>query len=125
MSDYGAPQNDQRNAITMALMGIANPPGKGQLPQMPQQPGFGPGMTPPRNISQGMTSIGNAIGGMGQPPPQAPGAPMSLAPPAPMSAQQPPPVAPPQATPMAPPGAPVGGDQTPMPQMPQGPQGIY
>jgi hypothetical protein len=119
MSMPGAPQDDQRNAITMALMGIANPPGKGQMPQYPQQPGFGPGMVPPKNISQGMTAIGNAMGGMGQPP-QQPGAPMSLAPPP----QQPPPMAPPQAQPMAPQGPPVGADPQ-MPQMPQGPQGLY
>ena len=62
MSDYGAPQqNDQqRNAITMALMNIARPPGKGQLPQMPQ--------AMPRNVSGGLTAIGNSIGSMGQPP---------------------------------------------------------
>jgi len=108
MSMPGAPQNDQRNAITMALMGIANPPGKGQLPQMPQMP--------PQSVGQGMTAIGNAIGGMGQPP-QQPGPPMSLTPPP----QQPPPGLPPQAQPMAPQGAPVGA--APMP--PQGPQGLY
>lgn len=113
MSMPGAPQNDQRNAITMALMGIANPPGKGQLPQMPQ-PGFGQGMTPPQNIGQGMQAIGNAMGGMGQPP-QPPGPPMSLTPPP----QQPPPGMPPQAQPMAPQGPPVGGPQMP-PQVPQG-----
>jgi len=103
---------DQRDAITMALMGIANPPGKGQLPQ---------GL--PQNLSGGMTAIGNAIGGMGQPPP---GAPMSLAPPAPgPSMGQPAPPAMPQAPPApgAPPpqGAPLG--QVPPP--PQGPQGLY
>jgi hypothetical protein len=100
---------DQRDAITMALMGIANPAPQKQLPQYPQQPGFGPGMAPPRNLSQGMTSMGNAIGGMGQP---APGAPTSLAPP-------------PPAQPMPAMGTPVGSaPQMPPPQLP-GPQGVY
>ena len=58
------PGNDQRNAITMALMGIANPPGKKQLPQ----PGMPPQM--PQNIGQGMSAIGGALG---QPAPQQPG----------------------------------------------------
>jgi hypothetical protein len=112
MSMPGAPQDDQRNAITMALMGIANPPGKGKMPQYPQPL--------PQNIGQGLSAIGNSLGSMGQPP-QQPGAPMSLAPPP----QQPPPMAPPQAQPMAPQGAPIGADAAPMPQMPQGPQGLY
>jgi len=118
MSMPGAPQNDQRNAITMALMGIANP--SPQKPQYPQQPGFGPGMVPPKNISQGMTAIGNSIGGMGQPQ-QPPGPPMSLTPPA----QQPPPMPTPQATPMAPPGAPVGAGGPPQDPMLQGTGGLY
>jgi hypothetical protein len=116
MSMPGAPQDDQRNAITMALMGIANPsprPPPIRGPQQPQQP---QGM--PQNVSGGLTAVGNAIGGMNQPPPP-PGPPMSLTPPA----QQPPPMAPPQQAPMAPQGPPVGAG--PMPQMPQGPQGIY
>jgi hypothetical protein len=115
MSMPGAPQDDQRNAITMALMGIANPPGKGRMPQYPQPL--------PQNIGQGLSAIGNSLGSMGQPP-QQPGAPMSLAPP-PQQPQQPPPMAPPQAQPMAPQGPPVGADVAPMPQMPQGPQGLY
>ena len=106
---------DQRDAITMALMGIANPPGKGRLPQ---------GL--PQNLSGVMTAIGNAIGGMGQPPP---GAPMSLAPPAPggmgqPAAPPPMPPAPPQPGMPPPQGAPVGQ----MPQQPpplEGTGGLY
>jgi hypothetical protein len=103
---------DQRDAITMALMGINNPPGKRPLQGLPQ------------NLSGGMSAIGNAIGGMGQPPP---GPPASLAPPAPGPGMpQPPPMQPPMAPPApgAPPpqGAPVG-QMPPMP--PQGPQGLY
>ena len=120
MSDYGAPQqNDQqRNAITAALMGIARPPGKGQLPQLPQRL--------PTNVSGGMSAIGNAIGDMRQPtPPVAPGPPMSLAPP--QAAQQPPPIAPPQPGAPPPQGMPIGAGP-PMPPLPpeqQGPQGLY
>jgi hypothetical protein len=96
----GPPQvNPQRDAITMALMGISNPDPRKQLPMLPQ------------NVSQGMGAIGNAIGSMGQPQ-QPPGPPMSLAPP------------PPQATPMPPAGAPVGASGPP-PQLPQGPEGLY
>jgi hypothetical protein len=91
------PGNDQRDAITMALMGINNPAPQKQLPQMP-----------PQNLSQGMSALGGAIGGMGQPAPQA-GMPMPIAPPQPM----------PQA------GPPVGAAPQMPPQLPQGPQGIY
>jgi len=115
MSMPGAPQNDQRNAITMALMGIANPSPQKPPMGMPQQP-----QPLPQNIGQGLSAIGNSIGGMGQPP-QPPGPPMSLTPPA----QQPPPMPTPQATPMAPPGAPVGAGGPPQDPMLQGTGGLY
>jgi hypothetical protein len=128
-SDYagGTPQNDQRDAITMALMKIANPGPRSPMQQQPQ------GL--PMNVRGGLSSIGNAIGDMRQPaPPAAPGPPMSLAPPAPppaplaapQAAQQPPPVAPPPQVPL-PQGTPVGaGNPMPQPQVPpQGPQGLY
>jgi hypothetical protein len=121
MSMPGAPQDDQRNAITMALMGIANPPGKGQLPQ---QPGFGPGMMPPKNVSQGMTAMGNAMGSMG---PQPPGPPMPLAPPMPQAGPPMQGAPPPQGMPIGA-GMPPGGGMPaspPPPPMPQGPEGIY
>jgi hypothetical protein len=96
---------DQRDAITMALMGINNPPGKGQLPQMPQRP---------QSLGAGIGAVGNAL--MSQMPPQQPGPPTSLAPP---------PMPPPQAQPMPPQGPPPGAaPQPPVPQMP-GPQGLY
>jgi hypothetical protein len=57
MSMPGAPQNDQRNAITMALMGIANPPGKGQQPP--------PGMPPQ---AQPMAPQGPPVGAAPMPP---------------------------------------------------------
>jgi hypothetical protein len=109
---YSQQANGQRNAITQALMNIANPPPRPVMPQqhmqMPQQPVPG---APPQ----------------GQPLPQAPPTSMPLSPG--MPPQQPQPGMPPPGTAAMPQGMPMGSamgqspmQQQPMPQqqMPQG-----
>lgn len=81
----------QRDAITAALMNIANPPPQNQLPQMPQMPQQQPpmmggsqappsmpppgtppqqplpGAAPPQRLPQGMPPIPNGIAAPGTP----------------------------------------------------------
>jgi hypothetical protein len=108
--------DQQRNAITQALMRVANPPPNTGMPQ--QRSGYGgmrPAMPPPNNLGSTMPNPQDPLAAAGAMPPpggQAPGGLMQQAGVAPSPLPQTPPQ-------MMPPTPASGMPQGPQPNVPQ------